>query len=62
MPEYNEKELPERNFLFIIVSKLYQLEFGKYIEEAYEHRFTHHKQKRDELIELTPIISEFSNK
>ena len=51
--EYNEKELPERHFLFVIVVTLYLLEFGKFIEKAYVHRSTYHKHKRDELIELT---------
>ena len=32
---------------------IYQLELGMLIEEAYEHRSTHLRQKRDEHIELT---------
>ena len=57
--EYNEKELPSRNFLFIIVGTLYQLELGKVIEKAYEHRSRGDKQKWDKLIVLAPKISEF---
>ena len=58
MSKYNEKELQERYFLFVIVGTLYLFEFGKFIDETYEHRFIYHKQKKDEQIELTPEIVE----
>ena len=51
MPEYIEKELSERYYLFAIVGTLHQLELKKFIEEDYVHISKNHKKMRDDHIE-----------
>ena len=59
MPDYWEKELPEKHFLFTIVGTLHETELVKIIESAYQHRASQHKAKEEELIEITPVTKEF---
>lgn len=53
MPDYSEKELPEKEFFFGVLATLYPVESRKIIDAAYKARNTHYQKNQADLIELT---------
>ena len=53
MPDYTDKELPEREFLFGILGTLYNKELSDVVSNAYQHRTMHYKKGENETIEVT---------
>ena len=58
MPEYIEKE-PHKGISYFNCWHIISIRVWNFIEKVYKHRSKHHKQKRDELIELTTKILEY---
>ena len=61
MPDYTDKELPERDFLFGIVGTLYNKELSDVVSKTYQHRKLHYKADEAELIEVTNEMMELIN-
>ena len=57
-PNYTESQLPDRDFMFSIVSTLYQNSLKELIDKAREKRSVGKDVDQDELIEIDPDILE----
>ena len=56
MPDYPDKQLPERDFFFGVLSTLYPKETEYLIKAAYKARKIHYKKNEDKMIEVTPDV------
>ena len=56
MPDYNETELPERDFFYSILSTLYEAETKEIIKKAREARSLKQTDDVGELVEIDSAI------
>ena len=61
MPDYTDKELSEKDFLFGIVDTLYNKELSDVVSKAYQHRKLHYKADDSELIEVANEMMKLIN-
>ena len=58
MPEYPEKQIPEREFFFGVLCTLYPKVVGRIVEAAYKARNQKHEESKDDMIEMTKLAKE----
>jgi hypothetical protein len=53
MPDYDEKELPERFFLWKVVATLYPTEIDRLVRDVRKRRALSVKSNKDEMVEMS---------
>ena len=55
-PDYTESQLPDREFMFAIISTVYPKSLRELVEKAREKRSLKEDADKDELIEIDPEV------
>ena len=56
MPDYPDKQLPERDFFFGVLSTLYPKETEDFVKAAYKARKIYYKKNEDNMIGVIPDV------
>ena len=56
LPEYSEKEYPEKDFFYNILGTLFPKELEEIIKSSRKQRALNENSNKDELIKMTPEI------
>ena len=58
MPDYTEKQIPEREFFIGVLATIYPKETEKMVDAAFKARQLQYRKNEDNMIEVTKDIKE----